>query len=182
MLCAALAGREVPWISTVAFVVGGKRARIPRRHDGPPADPGPEEILKTGPRDPYRMPFLMSGARSAIVCGVTTPAAVFTWIPGILVQRGRHALRHGHVTLQVEDLVQRGGDPALLQAVDRRRSEVDAADHDVARFLASRLQSVRDDGGYGAVLGPDSLAVRVGFQVGGQYRHRKRRITVYLGG
>ena len=62
-----------------------------------------------------------------------------------LVLRRQDALQDRHEALQIEQLVERRRDVARLQPVDRRRSEVDAADDDVARLLAGLLEDLGED-------------------------------------
>ena len=77
-----------------------------------------------------------------------------------LVLGGHHALHDRHEALQIEQLVERGGDVLRLQAVDRRRREVDAAGNDIARLLACFLKHLLQDAGHAAVLGANRLQIR----------------------
>ena len=86
------------------------------------------------------MPLSISSTRLSIVSGVTAPAPVLSDRPGILYFAVITHCSDRHEALQVEQLVERRGDVAGLQPVDRRRAEVDAADDDLARLLAGLLQ------------------------------------------
>src|SRR5271166_1690783 len=97
-----------------------------------------------------------------------------------LVFRGHHALHDRHEALQIEQLIEGRGDIAGLEPVDRRRTQIDAADDDVARFLARFLQHLLHRAGDAAVLCADRLQVRMRADVGGEDRYAERRVAVDL--
>src|SRR6266404_3691443 len=94
----------------------------------------------------------------------------------------QHALHHRAEALQVELLIERDGDPALLKAVDGRGRKIDPADDDVARLLACRLQRLRNHGGDAAVLRTDPFHCRVLCDVSRQHRYRQRAVGVHFSG
>src|SRR6266850_1033115 len=94
----------------------------------------------------------------------------------------QHALHHRQESLQVELLVERDRYPAFLQAVDRRRREVDPAHNNVARLLSRGLQRLRNHRGDAAVLRTDPFHCRVLCDVSRQHRYRQRAVGVHFSG
>src|SRR5574337_2176631 len=100
--------------------------------------------------------------------------------PRHLVLRAHHALHDRHEALHVEELVEGRADIAGLEAVDGRRGKVDAAEDDLAGFLAGLLQGLGHDARHAAVLQADRLQVRVGLDIGDKLWDAERGVAVDL--